>query len=107
MGQLYGRGAIREKKEKKEKKKKKVTVPVYNTTAWAPPLILSDHTSQFRLTYDVITHTNFENNRLKNVAGLRVEIWCFSITSTDALNMVGPAGQPVILKISVTLPFNM
>lgn len=29
-------------------------------------------------------------------AGLRVEISCFSTTSTDALNMVGPAGQPVI-----------
>ena len=29
-------------------------------------------------------------------AGLRVEISCFSTTSTDALNMVGTAVQPVI-----------
>ena len=31
-------------------------------------------------------------------AGLRVEISCFSTTSTDALNMVGTAVQPVIRK---------
>ena len=32
-------------------------------------------------------------------AGLRVEISCFSTTSTDALNMVGTAVQPVIIMI--------
>ena len=33
-------------------------------------------------------------------AGLRVEISCFSTTSTDALNMVGTAVQPVIIASS-------
>ena len=34
-------------------------------------------------------------------AGLRVEISCFSTTSTDALNMVGTAVQPVIVAIGL------
>ncbi len=37
-------------------------------------------------------------------AGLRVEISCFSITSTDALNMVGPAGQPVMVTCLKWVP---
>ena len=47
---------------------------------------------------DVITHTCFEAIGETCGLGLSVGICCFSITSTDALNMVDPAGQPVIVR---------
>ena len=65
----YGRGAIPRKKKKKRKKERKksqylyITPPRGAATAYAIGIILCS----FDWPYDVITHTYFENNRLKNV----------------------------------------
>ena len=84
----YGRGAIPREKSHSSC----ITPPRGAATAYHIGTI----NCNFGRPHDLITHTYFESNRLKNVGWAEGWIWCFSITSTDALNMVDPAGQPVI-----------